>query len=183
MKTTSSKTISNYKCKHFPLPKCNEYYNIDAFLSFMEYGYSINEIDKDEYICLHYASMICSLPLVHYLVEKDANIEAKTQNQFTLLHFACSKGFLPIVEYLIEKGTDIEAKNNIMLVFMVIFQLFNILLKKVLILKQKIINKSLLLIMHHNMVKLILSNSLFPKELRKTSVHLDDLFGAFLEIL
>ena len=62
----------NYKCKPAPLPKCIEYYNIDAFLYFLEHGHSIEET--------HYASWIGHLPIVQYLLENGANIEAKDHN-------------------------------------------------------------------------------------------------------
>ena len=52
------------------------------------------------------------VPIVHYLIENGANIEAKDQyNQWTPVHIACQYGHLPVVQYLIEKGTNIEAKT------------------------------------------------------------------------
>ena len=45
----------NYKCKHFPLPRCIWYYNIDAFFYFLEHGHSLDEIERFEKTCLHYA--------------------------------------------------------------------------------------------------------------------------------
>ena len=103
----------NYKCKQFPLTRCIEYYNIDAFLYFLEHGYSLDETDEYGRTCLHYASFISSLPIVEYLIEKGANIEAKGYQQKAPLHVACEKGHLPIVQYLIEKGANIEAKEII----------------------------------------------------------------------
>ena len=35
----------NYKCKPVSLPKCIKYYNIDAFLYFLEHGHSLDETD------------------------------------------------------------------------------------------------------------------------------------------
>ena len=66
----------NYECKPFPLPKCILYYNIDAFLYFLEHGHSIEGRDENGYTCLHSASQIGSLPIVQYLIEKGAKIEA-----------------------------------------------------------------------------------------------------------
>ena len=34
--------------KPFSLPKCIEYYNIDAFLYFLEHDHSIDETDEDD---------------------------------------------------------------------------------------------------------------------------------------
>ena len=103
----------NYKCKQFPLTRCIKYYNIDAFLYFLEHGHSLDETDSIGWTCLHYVSFISSLPIVQYLIEKGANIEAKGYQQKAPLHVACEKGHLPIVQYLIEKGANIEAKEII----------------------------------------------------------------------
>ena len=70
------------------------------------------------------------LPVVEYLVERGANIEAKDkvsdvlsfiyspscvsyQYEYTPLLLAAMIGHLPVVEYLLEKGADMEAKNNV----------------------------------------------------------------------
>ena len=71
----------NYKCKPVSLPKCIDYYNIDAFLYFLECGHSIEETDGFKRTCLHSASRIGSLLVVQYLIEKGANIEAKEDYQ------------------------------------------------------------------------------------------------------
>ena len=102
----------NYKCEPFPLPLCIKYYNIDAFLYFLEHEHSIDETDKYEWTSLHSAFMIGHLPIVQYLIEKGSDIEAKDKNQKTHLHYASQNGHLPIVQYLIEKGSDIEAKDK-----------------------------------------------------------------------
>ena len=101
----------NYKCEPVSLPTCIEYFNIDAFLYFLEHGHSLEETDCIERTCLHHASFIGSLPIVQFLVEKGANIEAKDNGKRTPLHIACEEGHLPIVQYLIEKGANIEAKS------------------------------------------------------------------------
>ena len=104
--------LENYKCKPFPLSKCIEYYNIDAFFYFFEHGHSLNEITEFEgWTCLHSASHIGSLPIVQYLIEKDANLEEKDFEKRTPLHVASEFGHLAIVQYLIEKGANIEAKD------------------------------------------------------------------------
>ena len=75
------------------------------------------------------------------------------KDQRTPLHLACSNGNLPIVQYLIEKGANIEAKTYmhqdtpLHIAHMVIFQLFNISLKKELILKQRQMKKMPLFIL------------------------------------
>ena len=76
-------------------------------------------------------------PVVEYLLEKGADLEAKTrvsdvtsliwnhayvtydhmylwmyQHGITPLMWAAMKGHLPVVEYLVERGADMEAKDN-----------------------------------------------------------------------
>ena len=52
------------------------------------------------------------IPIVQYLIEKGAKIEALDIKQKTPLHWACEKGYLPIVQSLIEKGANIEANSE-----------------------------------------------------------------------
>ena len=47
----------------------------------MEHGHSLDETDENEWTCLHHASIIGSLQLVQYLIEKGANIEAENEYQ------------------------------------------------------------------------------------------------------
>ena len=98
----------NYKCRPISLPTCIEYYNIDAFLYFLEHGHSLDEIDVYERTSLHYAAYINSITIVQYLIEKEANIGAKDKEQKTPLHIACLGEKLAIVKYLIENGANIE---------------------------------------------------------------------------
>ena len=81
--------IENYKCKPVSLPLCIKYYNIDAFLYFLEHEHSIDETDKYEWTSLHSAFMIGHLPIVQYLIEKGSDIEAKDKNNETPLHTVC----------------------------------------------------------------------------------------------
>ena len=102
----------NYKCKPVPLPKCIKYYNIDAFLYFLEHGHSLDETEEyDGYTCLHSASEIGSLSIVQYLIEKGANIEATDGVKQTPLYVASLRGKTDIVKYLISKGANKNAKD------------------------------------------------------------------------
>ena len=93
----------NYECKPVPLPKCIEFYNIDAFLYFLEHGHSIDEIDEyNKWTCLHLASFIGDFHIVRSLIESRAHIEAKDRYQKTPLYFACWNGHFSIAQYLIE---------------------------------------------------------------------------------
>ena len=124
----------NYKCEPVSLPTCIQYYNLDAFLYFLEHGHSIDEIDEHGETCLHIASKIGNFQIVEYLIEKGSDINASDETGKTPFYIACYHGHFPIIQYLIEKGANIEAYGIKLLFFlqakMVIFQLFNILLKR-----------------------------------------------------
>ena len=130
----------NYKCRPVFLPKCIRYYNIDAFLYFLEHGHYINEIDENGRTCLHATLILGSLPIIQYLVEKGANIEAYG---IKLLFFLQAK---MVIFQLFKISLDIQMKKlmdfrecvYILLHLLAHLQLFNISLKKVLILKQNI---------------------------------------------
>ena len=63
---------------------------------------------------ISFPSPFLSLPIVQYLIEKGANIEAKDgYSKNTPLHLACENNHLEIVEYLIEKGANIETKDTV----------------------------------------------------------------------
>ena len=61
---------------------------------------------------LHIACSSVHFPIVQYLIEKGANIEAKDKNQHTPLYVASEEGYLPTVQYLIERGANVEAKTR-----------------------------------------------------------------------
>lgn len=50
--------------------------------------------------------------MVKYLVEKGADVNAKSNCGWTALMWASMIGDFKIVEYLVEKGADINAKND-----------------------------------------------------------------------
>ena len=58
------------------------------------------------------ASINGHLPIVQYLVEKEANLEAKNGFDATPLRLASRFGHLTIVHYLVEIGANLEAKNK-----------------------------------------------------------------------
>ena len=63
-------------------------------------------------MCLHSASLIGSLSLIQYLIQKGANIEAKGNNQKNSSTFCYQNGSIPFVQYHIEKGANIETKDT-----------------------------------------------------------------------
>ena len=122
----------NYKCEPVSLPKCIRYYNIDAFFYFLEHGHYINEIDENGRTCLHATLILGSLPIIQYLVEKGANIEAYG---IKLLFFLQAK---MVIFQLFKISLDIQMKKlmdfrecvYILLHLLAHLQLFNILLKR-----------------------------------------------------
>ena len=52
------------------------------------------------------------LPIVKYLIEKGANIEAKDEYQKTPLHMASNYGKTDVVKYLVSKGANKNAKDK-----------------------------------------------------------------------
>ena len=97
------------------------------------------EIYQNGWTPLIYAARYDHLPVVEYLVERGADIEAKNkvcdviisyetihtshmkiyiyimcemyQDGFTPLIWTARNGHLPMVEYLVERGADMEAKG------------------------------------------------------------------------
>ena len=57
-------------------------------------------------IALHAACLNGHLPIVQYLIEKGANIEAKTNDQYTPLHFACLNSHLPTRIQVLKTASD-----------------------------------------------------------------------------
>ena len=55
------------------------------------------------------------IPIVQYLIEKGANIEAKDEDQNTYLHWACQNDHFQVVHYLIVKVSKdfIEVRDKI----------------------------------------------------------------------
>ena len=61
---------------------------------------------------LHTACLNGRLPIVQYLIEKGADIEAKNQEKKTPLHYASWNGQTNVVKYLLSKGANKNAKNT-----------------------------------------------------------------------
>ena len=60
---------------------------------------------------LHFACEKDNLPIVQYLIEKSANIEAKDNYQETPLHRASVNDNTDIVEYLVSKDANKNTKD------------------------------------------------------------------------
>ena len=66
----------------------------------------------DERTPLHCACWLGKLPIVEYLISKDANIEAKDNLGNTPLHYASEHIHTDIVKYLVSKGANKNSKNK-----------------------------------------------------------------------
>ena len=61
---------------------------------------------------LHVASRRGQLEAAHMLIERGADIAARTIDGFTPLHFAADRAEVKVGRMLIERGADMEAQNN-----------------------------------------------------------------------
>ena len=64
---------------------------------------------------LHVAAKWGKITLVTMLIEKGANIEAKTRDGLTPLHCAARSGHDAVVDLLLERGAPISAKSKVSL--------------------------------------------------------------------
>ena len=94
-----------------------------AFVQFLteKFGVSFNKKAENNYgdgiiykgdTPIHVASSKGHLPIVEYLIDKGANIEAKNNMRFTPLHIAYFNNSLQVVKYLTQKGANVEAKDE-----------------------------------------------------------------------
>jgi ankyrin repeat protein len=80
---------------------------------FLNKGAKLELTDMDDgWTALHYASHSGCQESAKHLIDKGANIEAKTNINETPLHLAAQKNNLDVVKLLIKKGAHIEAKTN-----------------------------------------------------------------------
>ncbi|KAF7269433.1 ankyrin repeat domain-containing protein 49-like [Rhynchophorus ferrugineus] len=72
----------------------------------------INTVDKDKYTPLHRACYGNHLHVVQYLVEKGADISAKTEMQWEPLHSCCQWNSVECAAYLIQCGANVNAPSE-----------------------------------------------------------------------
>ncbi|VVC37783.1 Ankyrin repeat-containing domain,Ankyrin repeat [Cinara cedri] len=84
--------------------------NLDLVKSLVsEHSYLVDVCDKDGYTPLHRASYSNHLSVIEYLLENNANPNARTEFYWTPLHSACKWNNVDCAEKLIEAGSDINA--------------------------------------------------------------------------
>ncbi|CAH1169642.1 unnamed protein product [Phaedon cochleariae] len=72
----------------------------------------VNATDKDKYTPLHRACYSNHLDIVKYLIQKGANIAAKTEMQWQPLHSCCQWNHVDCAAVLIQNGADVNAKSE-----------------------------------------------------------------------
>ena len=72
----------------------------------------IGDRNNNDETPLHIAASYNQLSISHYLIENNAEKDAKDNNGRTPLHHACKKGYFDIIKYLISIGADAYAKDK-----------------------------------------------------------------------
>jgi hypothetical protein len=76
------------------------------------YRKRVNNKDKEGGTALHYAVASEDIALVQLLLNRGADIEAKSNDKETALHVAAGEGNTAVVQLLLDRGADIEAKSE-----------------------------------------------------------------------
>jgi len=68
---------------------------------------------RDEHgaTALHWASLICSLPVVRTAIALGLPVHATTNDGMEPIHWACTRGWWQVVQELLQHGADINARN------------------------------------------------------------------------
>jgi len=70
----------------------------------------IEFVNADEQTALHVAAHAGNVPIVNFLLDKGANIEAKDKYSYTAAHHAAEMGHMDVLRVLIIRGANINAK-------------------------------------------------------------------------
>jgi ankyrin repeat protein len=64
---------------------------------------------------IHYAAKAGHKPIVSLLLERDTNIEQKSEvfGDMTPLHLAAENGHIDVASYLLEKGANLHIKDKV----------------------------------------------------------------------
>lgn len=118
--------------------KENNFQIVDSLLND---GFNPNTTDDDEFTALHHASQIGNLEIVEVLIEKGADIHAKSKSGDSIFIWACWGGKIDIIKVLIEKGADINSEDKYGHTGLKIAELQNNTELKELLLKNRVGNK------------------------------------------
>lgn len=68
--------------------------------------------DEDGYTPLHLAAFVARVDYISLLLDKGADIQARSVGGFTPLHSAATSGFVRVAELLISRGADVLSRTN-----------------------------------------------------------------------
>lgn len=86
--------------------------NGEIVLLLLNHGALINQLDKQGYTPLYYASQKLSHALTRLLLENGANVNETDINGCTALHYSACDGSHAITKLLLDYGADTTIKDN-----------------------------------------------------------------------
>ncbi|EAY07090.1 hypothetical protein TVAG_140640 [Trichomonas vaginalis G3] len=96
--------VNEYKIE-IDLNSCCEYYNLKAFLVYLDRTQDVDE-------CFTYSSSLNLPILCEYLLSHFANINALNRSGNSALHIASEYNFLSITQFLLDHGAFVNIKNH-----------------------------------------------------------------------
>jgi ankyrin repeat protein len=69
------------------------------------------QVNQSGWSALHYASVVGNYPIMAYLLEQHAEVNAETPNKTTSLMLAARRGEMVTVKLLLDAGADVSSKN------------------------------------------------------------------------
>lgn len=73
-----------------------------------EFVASIKFTGLDQFTALHFAAQANQIEIVKYLIERGANLNAKSSFNRTPLHLCSLKGHLDVVQILVDNEADVN---------------------------------------------------------------------------
>ncbi len=81
--------------------------------AFVDAGIPVKQSNEHKETLLHIAARYCRLEAVQFLIDRGADISAKTKDGKTPLHYSMHNVINPeITKFLIQKGADVNAADN-----------------------------------------------------------------------
>lgn len=107
-----SETTKVYNFHEKALLNAVVYKHLDILKELVDYGVSLEVVDKWGYTPLQRASSSGNIEVVQFLLERGANIESKNECGTTALMVATFGGHTEIIAELLKNGADMNAQNN-----------------------------------------------------------------------